>query len=208
MGCVEDLALLEPCGTGNPRPQLCLLGALVTELTPIGGGRHLRLHLSKFGQSYEAVYFSHTAAELGVRVGDWVDAAFYPQINLFRSHKNVQLLLNGLRKHESDAADTILRGEISAADAAFTPERADLAAVWRGLTARGGSLSDALPALLETVVPRLREEKFCLCLKIFEELGLLTLSGSSALLSVRIVPDAERADLETSQILRTLHSQA
>ncbi|MBO7739689.1 MAG: single-stranded-DNA-specific exonuclease RecJ, partial [Oscillospiraceae bacterium] len=79
MPCVEDLELMEPCGTGNARPTLCMTRAYLSSMSPIGGGRHLRLLVEKFGHSYECVFFSRTAAELGVQVGSWVDIAFFPQ---------------------------------------------------------------------------------------------------------------------------------
>ena len=41
MDCVESLEQLEPFGTGNPRPTLCIVDALLERVRPIGGGRHL-----------------------------------------------------------------------------------------------------------------------------------------------------------------------
>ena len=99
MKCVEDLDVLEPCGNGNPKPLLYLDDAVLTALTPIGAGRHLRMSLSAFGQDYDCVFFSQTAEALGARVGDRVDAVFVPQINEFRSRRSVQLVITDLRAH-------------------------------------------------------------------------------------------------------------
>ena len=49
MACVESLDELEPCGAGCPRPILCMRGLQVTELTEVGGGKHLRLRLNTSG---------------------------------------------------------------------------------------------------------------------------------------------------------------
>ena len=204
MECVEDIERMEPCGAGNPRALIGLLGAKLTELAPIGGGRHLRLRLEKFGRSYEAVWFGHTAGELPLRCGDWADAAFSPQINVFRGHQSVQLLLTDLRPHDTVPAAEILRGDFSHA-ACDLPERPDFELVWRALVALGGRQSGPLPALVETLAPRLREEKLCVILKVFEELGLLALEpGEGGRLGVKIVPDAGKAALDSSEILRRL----
>ena len=56
MECVESLEALEPCGNANPRPLLYMEDAAVDAVTPIGGGRHLRLYLHKFDQSYDCVF--------------------------------------------------------------------------------------------------------------------------------------------------------
>ena len=206
MDCVEDLERLEPCGSGNPRALLCLLGAAVTEMTPIGGGKHLRLRFTKFGQSYEGVFFGHTVEEFSrlLRPGALADVAFYPQINLFRGHKSVQLLLAGLRPHESKAAERILRGEITDADAPFVPDRADFALVWRSLMAHGGTARGAAGELEDQLAPRLREEKLCIILKIFEELGLLELRSEHGVSRISAVPGAPKTELESSGILQRL----
>lgn len=209
MDCVEDLERLEPCGAANPRARLVLLGAYLAEKTPIGGGKHLRLRLEKFGQSYEAVWFGHTAGELGLRAGDWVDAAFSPQINVFRAHKSVQLLLAGLRRHDESTASAILRGDfVNSAAAGFPPERTDFALVWRALAARGGQGRGPLPALRETLAPRMREEKLCVIFKVFEELGLLTLRAERDTLSVECIRETGKVDLNSSDILKQLKKLA
>lgn len=201
---VEDLEHLEPCGTGNPRAMLCMLGTLLTELSPIGGGKHLRLRLEKFGQSYEAVFFSHTAEELGIRTGDYLDIAFYPQINEFRSRRSVQLLISDLRRHDGTLSRSILSGIASEDAAAFLPERDDCGVVWRKMRALGGSLCAPVPALCELICPQMREEMLCLSLKIFEEVGLLHLEKQGRNLRVDISPAPEKADLESAPLLRQL----
>ena len=102
MQCVEDLDALEPCGNGNPKPLLYLDDALLTQLTPIGAGKHLRLSLNAFGQNYDCVFFSQTAEALGARAGDRVDVVFTPQINEFRSRRSVQLVITDLRSHREN----------------------------------------------------------------------------------------------------------
>ncbi len=201
LDCVEDLERMEPCGTGNPRPLLCLLGALLTELTPIGGGRHLRLQLEKQGKVYEAVFFHQTAESVGLRAGDCVDAAFFPQINEFRDRRSVQLLLCDIRRHDASGAARILAGEYPAEPAPLP--RCDFETLWRALVSRGGSFSAPLDRFCAEVCPAMEEETLCLCLKVFEDLGLLRLRLDGSALAVERVPNAE-ADLERSALLARL----
>ena len=204
--CVEDLERIEPCGTGNPRPRLALLGAMLTELTPIGGGRHLRAHLEAFGVLYEAVFFHQTQETLGVRAGDCVDAAFFPQINEFRQKRSVQLLLSDLRIHDGAAAEAILRGEIPAHAAA--PAREEFAALWRALSGHGGAFSAPSGRFCALLCPVLTEETLCLCLKVFEELGLVRIALDGGNIAVACVPDAPRAELGNSRLLAALEHPA
>ena len=106
MECVESLDSLEPCGNANPRPLLYMEDAMLEAVTPIGGGKHLRLRLGKFGVSYDCVFFSQTESALGARPGQAVDVVFAPQINEFRSRRSVQLVITDLRAH-SDGRDAV-----------------------------------------------------------------------------------------------------
>jgi len=208
MECVEDLDLLEPCGAGNPRPVLCLQGAVLSNLVPIGGGRHLRLQLEKFGQNYEAVFFNRSAEALGLRVGDCVDAAFFPQINEFRGRRSVQLLLSDLRHHNGAESAEILQGSISDAAADFLPLRSDFAALWRVLRSRGGCVSGSTEHFFAGLQLPGREETLSLCLKVFEQLDLVSLRTEQGTLTVTCKLCPEKADLDNAplmQRLRKLH---
>ena len=75
---IQALGDLEPCGAGCPRPVLCMRGLHVTELAEVGGGKHLRLRLSKGTHTWGAIFFSTNAQRAAVAQGDVVDIAFTP----------------------------------------------------------------------------------------------------------------------------------
>ena len=72
---VDSLSRLEPYGSGNPKPTLCIIGARLERITPIGGGKHLRLSISYKGTEFECVFFSHCESDLNLKAGDRVDVA-------------------------------------------------------------------------------------------------------------------------------------
>lgn len=198
---VEDLDRMEPFGTGNQRPRLALLGAHLSELTPIGRERHLRITLEKDGAIYDAVYFNHTAAALGLHAGDCVDAAFYPQINEFRDRRSVQLLICDIRRHDAAAAAAMLRGEYPASPVELPRE--DFTTLWRALEARGGAFRAPLYRFCADLCPALAEDTLCLCLKVFEELGLVRLSLADDNCAIERIPDV-KARLDDSALLARL----
>ena len=114
---VESLDLLEPCGTGNPRPVFLLQGAQVHTMSQVGRGRHLKLKLESRGIALDAIYFSSQGSELGLYPGCRVDVVFCPQINDFRGVRSVQLQVVDLRLAPSRAQleqaiyDKYVRGE-------------------------------------------------------------------------------------------------
>lgn len=207
MECVEDLSRIEPCGSGNPRPHLCLLGAQLTDIIPIGGGKHLRLHLTKYGQVYEAVYFQQTVETLSVHLGDYVDVAFYPQINEFRCRKNVQFLINDLRRHDVSGATAILSGCDIDAYLPFAPVRSDFEMLWRSISCRcTPSFSAPIERFCDQLCPCLREETICICLLVFEELGLIQLNYDGTMVETTINNLTAKVDLNGSKLLTRLRN--
>jgi len=197
MRCVEDLDLMEPCGNANPRPQLCMLRATLDEVNSIGGGKHLKLRVSKFSQTFEAVYFGCTAAQLGVHAGECVDIAFALQVNEFRGRRSVQLLVLDIRSHDFSRASEILGGSIPE-KVKCAPTRDACVRVYRTMQLLGGAINAKLPRFLEAFPADMSEETVCLCIKVFEELGLMQLRCESDCVNAQLVPTTEKFELESS----------
>ena len=213
MACIESLDALEPCGNGNPKPLLCITGARLVNAVPIGGGRHLRLHFAKGGYNYAGIFFSCTPAELGVRIGQWADVAFTPQINEFRGRRSVQLNLIDLRRVEpTKLYDRFRAHEALRPDElrALAPDREDVIGVWNFLrrAAPGGAElrdnTDRLCLQIAASSPRPQAARRAIaCLEILAELGLVSLRRSGSAIAVRIVPHRTNP-LENSVLFCTL----
>ncbi|MBQ4381866.1 MAG: single-stranded-DNA-specific exonuclease RecJ [Oscillospiraceae bacterium] len=90
---IRALESLEPYGSGNPSPVLCMCGVRVEDAMGLSDGRHSKLWLSKAGTVFEAVFFGRSLSQLGAHKGVEADVAFAPQINEFRGRSTVQLNL-------------------------------------------------------------------------------------------------------------------
>ena len=207
MDCVSALEELEPFGCGNPRPAMCFTGAILESMTPIGGGKHLRLRLQKFGRSWNCVFFSQTAETLGVKPGMRVDAAFFPQINQFHDRCSVQLLLLDLRPAEyMPLCRALLSGALPPAREreAVTPQREDFVRLWRRLEALGGRVSGPLADTLQLISGARHPGLICVCLLVFAESGLVRLHFQDDRLEAQTVKTAAKADLEAASLMRRL----
>ena len=209
---VRSLDLLEPCGSGNPRPRLCIVGAKLESLCTMGGGRHLRMSVSRLDQRAECVFFSHTDSELGLHPGDTVDIAFYPQINEYRSRQSVQLVLTDIRRSDPrPLCARLLRGELPeyGESALVIPDRDDFAALWRHLRARGGAVSGSLDELLIALAPAgIGSARSCAALRVFAELGLVELSLGGGQISAKQLITREKANLASAPMMRALAGAA
>ena len=221
---IQALGDLEPCGAGCPRPVLCMRGLHVTELAEVGGGKHLRLRLSKGTHTWGAIFFSTNAQRAAVAQGDVVDIAFTPQINEYRSVRSVQLNLVDIRPdkafREAQGHDRavykkhLAGGELSCDEAeCLLPTRQDFVAVWRYLAAfsQGGVLSEELGCLSRKISRcaklSLSAGKTRICLDVLAEQGLLQLEQRPKSLCIRLCADGRKVDLEKSPILIHLKKQ-
>ena len=215
---VEGLCVLEPHGTGNPKPVFQLSGCTVAALSDVGGGRHLKLKLTVGGRSFDAIFFSATSAQAGLRPGDRIDVAFTPQINEYRGWRSVQLQVCDLRcaltraQAEQALYERFCRGELlsHAEAAALLPSRTEFVNLWRYLKVHSG------PAPLEETAHRLARNiarasggretvmRTMVCLEVFDERGLIRLERTTDHLHICLNAVEGKVDLEDSRILRKL----
>ena len=216
---VEALDLLEPCGTGNPRPVFLLQGAQVHTMSQVGRGRHLKLRLESRGVPLDAIYFSSQGADLGLYPGCRVDLVFYPQINDFRGARTVQLQVVDLRLAPSRAQleqaiyDKYSRGEaLTCEEARFLlPSRGDFVGLYRWLERQstGCTVVEDTPARIARAVSRATRQReiparTMLCLEVLEERGLINMNRRVDRIQITLCQVEHKVDLEASEIIKRL----
>lgn len=202
---VRSLDLLEPYGNRNPKPVMCMSGAVLESASAVGGGRHLRMFLRLSGVVFEAIFFSHTLSEFGLREGDRVDVAFTPQVSEFRGCCSVQLVVSALRAHDAEElCSAILTRDrrILWAASPYCPRRMDFVRVWRSFDA-DFTVGPTPEAVIAQCLPGLEPEKFCLCLMTLLETGLLR-SADGGIFSARCATIRGKADLEGTRLITAL----
>ena len=214
---IEGLNVLEPCGSGCPKPQLMMTGLTVERIQSVGGGRHMRLRLRRGHYSLNAIFFSADPVSAGVATGDVVDVAFHPQINEFRGVRSVQLNVIDIRPSCTAPCPVTLsryralrNGTIAPRDAAaLLPDRQVLGDVWRYLAAvPGGSLRESPLCLCRKIVRRTEREMsletLLTCLDIFRDVGLLDVKRVHMTLSISLTPKPGKTDLTKSETMQAL----
>ena len=205
---VESLSKLEPCGSGNEHPLMCICNAVLEVVTPIGAGKHLKIRISHKGVSFDCVFFSRTAESLGLSEGEMVDACFTTQINDFHSRQSVQLLIVDMRKSETleKCRDIIERDEIRLDEVRpFRPERYELAGLWRKIKNLGGRLELSYEKFSEDFDLSFMEPiKLCLCIRILCELKLLDISIGNGRIFCSASETTEKTELQQSPLFRLL----
>lgn len=221
----RGLDVLEPFGMGNPQPVFSMCDLLLEEITPISSDRHVRLTLSKDGQTYTAMLFGTGQGGCGFAQGNYVDAAFCLEINEYRGRCSVQLVIRDIQLSTCEvmADQKILNlynrfmsdGALTAREArVLLPERRDLVAVWRHILSRSedGWLSVPDGALSRRVSWESRREinigKLLVCLDVFSESRLLSYHFREGQLNIVLKHIEGKADISKSVVLKTLQSMS
>ena len=206
---LEITDAMEPCGAGNPQAVFGLYKMTVEGITPIGSGKHLRLDLSKGGNTVKAVLFSCTAAKFPYEKGDVVDLAVSVKRNEYLGRVSVSIIIKIIRFHGVDE-DRVLseirlferlsRGERLYKDDAFAllPERELMANVYRLLRSRQSwSYGE------EVLCKRIGEERYgavCVSIRAMIETGLI--QENDGILTVN--QTTEKVNLEQAPVIMKL----
>ncbi len=206
---VAALDLLEPYGSANPKPVFCISAVRLLSAYGVGPDRqHLKFRVEFDGRSFDGIFFSHRKEALGVRSGDLIDLAFTPQINEYMGARSVQLTAVAMRSHCPESlCERILAKDMTAlwAAARYRPDRSDFVRLWKcfGAELRVSScLRDVLDHCPEGMLP----ERFCLCLAVFADAGLLR-SPDGQIYSSVYEPPSGKADLNATHIMKMLQDQ-
>lgn len=93
---------LEPFGTKNPAPVFGIWGVTLTRITPIGGGKHLRMLFSKGNNTFSALLFGVSRENFCFDEGDLLDLAVAVQENEFKGEVGVSVIIKAIRMNGTD----------------------------------------------------------------------------------------------------------
>jgi single-stranded-DNA-specific exonuclease len=218
---VADLQKLEPYGMGHPSPVFALEGVGLEQVTPVGGGRHVKLMLQAQGQIFPGIFFGVDPLALGLCEGDRVDVAFHAEINTFMNKSQVQFqlcdmrLASPARERETESLALYRRfhegHELDPSERrALRPGRAQTAAAWRYLkrTAGRAPLTDQAAALARKITRDaglpVAAGTLLVILDVFEEFRLVERHQTGGEVTLQAAADPQKVDLETSAVLRQL----
>ena len=213
---IDSLSVLEPCGSGCPRPLLMTEKLTVERISMVGNGRHMRLRLQQGRHYVNAIYFSCNPETASIQVGDLVDVAYIPQVNEFRNERTVQMNVQDIRPSctapcSVGVADykALCNGTISPdAAAALLPNRGTLGMVWRYLASTSEPTKESPMCLCRKIVRwsgmPLSLGQLLTCLDIFADVKLLELQRHHKDMTIRILAATGKADLNESRTLQRL----
>lgn len=222
MHFAEELFMLEPYGISNPVPQFVMYDMTVSDIVPVGAGRHTKLHLNRDALSVTAMCFGIGPQELDFCSGDRVDVLFNLDINEYRGIKSLQYIVRDIRLSEAErninAAEKELYERIKNGEALgdadeIVPTRDEFGAVYTFLrrefrAARDTMSLSQMTRLLARQGCNVGYIKLKFIIRIFQELNLVGLDEESEdRYRFSITYTKNKTSLDKSNIFRRLKSQ-
>ena len=210
----QSLTQLEPFGNGNPQPVFGLFNMELSNVTPVGGGGHLRLTLEKNGAVITAMRFNTKPEELPYHIGDKIDIAVQLEAREFRGQPSLTVIVRDMKFATFDTEKNITslasfekwqRGEVLSAEDKnrLYPDRACLAAIYRALRTVNGKETDQV-RFVSQFGKDMTLGLFKTALLIFEERGLVHSEIADDTFTATLIETSGKTDITRSPVLLAL----
>lgn len=203
----DVIGALAPFGKNNPVPLFGLFGMKIENIQPMGGGKHLRIFLSKNGAMIRCVMFGKTPDDFPFDKDDTVDIAVVLEKNLWQGDEHLSIQIRDIRPSGTDddfynsirLYEKFKCGEGIADASKLLIERGDAAAVFRLVRGeREGKI--LLEKLVAKLCGSLSYAKILLSADVLCELSVLKTDGKYLCLGDTSV----KVDLDSSDILKKI----
>ncbi len=223
MEVVDEISMLEPFGVANQTPTFLLKNMTLERVISMGAGKHSKLVLTSHGNSFTAVCFGMSAANLNYHFGECVDILCQLSINEYRGQRNLQLIVQDIRlsgtfeekyKNEKERYHEISDGGEFSEHENVIPTRSDIAHVYKFLRYEGmcGHTMFSYRVLHCSLLEQLNIDISCLKLRFitkilaemkvceFDELG-------EDIFEFDICKNAEKGNIELTETYKRLNMQ-
>lgn len=210
----QSLTQLEPFGNGNPLPVFGLFNMELSNVTPVGGGGHLRLTLEKNGAVITAMRFNTKPEELPYHIGDKIDLAVQLEAREFRGQPSLTVIVRDMKFAAFNTEKNIAslasfekwqRGEVLSAEDKnrLYPDRACLAAIYRALRTVNGKETDQV-RFVSQFGKDMTLGLFKTALLVFEERGLVHSEIADDTFTATLIETSGKTDITRSPVLLAL----
>lgn len=210
----QSLTQLEPFGNGNPQPVFGLFNMELSNVTPVGGGGHLRLTLEKNGAVITAMRFNTKPEELPYHIGDKIDLAVQLEAREFRGQPSLTVIVRDMKFAAFNTEKNIAslasfekwqRGEVLSAEDKnrLYPDRACLAAIYRALRTVNGKETDQI-RFVSQFGKDMTLGLFKTALLVFEERGLVHSEIADDTFTAALIETSGKTDITRSPVLLAL----
>ncbi len=210
--CIQAL---EPFGMGNPSPLFGLYKMTLTDITPVGGGKHLRVSVTQGNCTVRCMKFGTTLEQFPYKQGDVLDLAVTLEAREYNGKNTLSVFVKDIKLSNIDVDGTIAglqlyekskRGEslTKLELMSLLPNREEFAAIYRPLRSENGFCGSAEIFLTRLAVPSIGFAKLLTALDVLAEHHLITQDRFGDSCVITCVQTSKKVDLFDSKIIQDL----
>lgn len=210
--CIQAI---EPFGMGNPSPLFGLYGMVLSEITPVGGGKHLRVNVSKGNYTVRCMKFGTTLEEFPYKTGDMLDLAVTLDAKEYNGKNTLSVFIKDMKLSQLDVDEILAgwtiyekskRGEpLSQSEfSSLVPSRDEFAVLYRVLREENGFSGIPEVLLGHLSCPSFGIQKLLTAIDVLAEHNLICQNRVGSVYSITIIPANQKVNLFDSKILQGL----
>lgn len=211
---ITALKYMEPYGCGNNSPIFGIYSMKIDNITSIGGGKHLRLAVSKENKSYTVLKFGTTLENFSYQIGDIVDIAITLDKSDYNGIPQLSIIAKDIKLSVCDNEEIILeqrkyeaykRGDILNIEQLqyLYPKREEFANVYRYLKSTNG-WNGTVSRMKFMLKDSIAYSKILIILDIMQELLLIDVKDKGGIKNIKVLPTLQKVSLESSAILKDI----
>ncbi|MDF1495764.1 single-stranded-DNA-specific exonuclease RecJ [Caproiciproducens sp. CPB-2] len=213
----EYVRALEPFGMGNPSPLFGLYHMTLSDITPVGGGKHLRVTVTQGTAAVRCMKFGTTLEQFPYSPGDLLDLAVTLEAREYNGKNTLSIYIKDLKRSDVDL-DGVIAGfalyEKSKREeplsqeelSGLIPNRNEFATVYRAVRAGNGFSGEAEILLAKIGSAQIGLGKLLTALDVLAEHHLIKMEKSGNICTVEMIHTEKKVDLFRSNILNHLYS--
>ena len=186
----------------------------IKDIRELGGGKHLRLTLSRGEAAVNAMRFSTTLDEFPYTAGDVVDLAVTLDVNVYNNTESLSVFIRDIKFSDMNEDEYVsskelfeefCRGDAISREEALslTPDRGEFAVVYRYLRAENG-YRYSLDTLLYRIGADISYGKLRVILECMNELGLIRIYEGMYDCEIQMRQVQGKVNLNDSLIIKKL----
>ncbi len=213
----KQLSVLEPYGAGNPTPVFGLYNMQLKYVTPVGGGNHLKLTLSREETIINAMLFFTTPQQFPYVIGDFLDLAVTIDVNEYNNKESLSIIIKDVKSHFADTEKMLRDNEkferlmdlesLTKEEANnILPTREDFATVFKLLRSSGIWEFPVYVICTKLNNSRINYGRLQVILTAMHQLSLIDYKQSKGKTTISLLPVQGKADLMSAPVMKQLVS--
>ena len=209
---VKEMSMLEPYGASNATPVIGLYNMTIDNIAPVGGGKHLKLTISRDNKSLTAMRFGYSLETFPYKIGDNVNVAVNLDLNIYNNIEYLSVIIKEIAYSDIDNLEMLTDKSIFEKFSTdnkleleeyekLLPVREDFAKVYRYISLCK-EFKHSIDILLYLINDKnINYGKLMVILTAMNELNLIKFEEKTNSINIKILKTTGKADLNSAIII-------